>query len=76
MDVRNLANLGGVMFYLHNEVVDKDGEMSAAGKRTTKFQVDRIMRFKAPFNTFSKPLRKVTMKNSEALWKKFRRGGL
>eukprot|EP00913_Durusdinium_trenchii_P032049 g30016.t1 len=57
----NLANLGGVMFYLHNEVVDKEGEMrDASGARTTKFQVDRILRFK------------VTVKNSAALWKKFR----
>ncbi|CAJ1329891.1 unnamed protein product, partial [Effrenium voratum] len=57
----NLANIGGVMFYLHNEVVDKDGEMrDTENQRTTKFQVDRVMRFK------------VTMKNSEALWKKFR----
>lgn len=57
----NLANLGGVMFYLHNEVVDKDGEMmDESGHKTTKFQVDRILRFK------------VTMRNSDALWKKFR----
>ncbi|CAE7226114.1 unnamed protein product [Symbiodinium microadriaticum] len=55
------ANIGGVMFYLHNEVVDKAGEMrNAEGDRTPKFNIDRILRFK------------VTMKNPEALWKKYR----
>lgn len=57
----NFANIGGVMFYLHNEVVDKAGEMrNAEGDRTPKFNIDRILRFK------------VTMKNPEALWKKYR----
>ncbi|CAE7190266.1 unnamed protein product [Symbiodinium sp. CCMP2456] len=57
----NFANIGGVMFYLHNEVVDKAGEMrNAEGDRTPKFNIDRILRFK------------VTMKNPDALWKKYR----
>eukprot|EP00435_Cladocopium_sp_Y103_P025693 s445_g6.t1 len=61
----NLANLGGVMFYLHNEVVDKDGEMTdESGHKTTKFQVDRILRFK------------VTMRNSDALWTLSKKEGL
>jgi len=57
----DMASLGGVLFYLHNEVVDKKGEMlSEDGKRTPKFGIDRVVRFK------------VTMHNTNALWKDFK----
>ncbi|CAK8998310.1 unnamed protein product [Durusdinium trenchii] len=57
----DMASLGGVLFYLHNEVVDSKGEqLSKDGKRSTKFDIDRIVRFK------------VTVHNTEALWKQFR----
>eukprot|EP00440_Ansanella_granifera_P016487 gb/GFBE01017914.1/.p1 GENE.gb/GFBE01017914.1/~~gb/GFBE01017914.1/.p1 ORF type:complete len:432 (+),score=92.98 gb/GFBE01017914.1/:1-1296(+) len=57
----DMASLGGVLFYLHNEVVDSKGEqLTADGKRTTKFQIDRIVRFK------------VTLHSTAALWKDFK----
>ncbi|CAE7943426.1 unnamed protein product [Symbiodinium sp. KB8] len=56
----DMASLGGVLFYLHNEVVGNNGEQLVDGKRTTKFSIDRIVRFK------------VTVHNTDALWKQFR----
>lgn len=57
----DMASLGGVLFYLHNEVVDSKGEqLNQDGTKSTKFDIDRIVRFK------------VTVHNTEALWKQFR----
>lgn len=57
----DMASLGGVLFYLHNEVVDSKGEqLNKDGTKSTKFDIDRIVRFK------------VTVHNTQALWKQFR----
>merc|ERR1712048_1168920 len=54
----NTANIGAVMWYLHNEVIyvcDGGGYLSTGSWGDRKFQIDKIMRYKVTIKT-STPL--------------------